>query len=113
MAHDAQHRHVRITVGVREAVVQIMTVLTSGLSDEAGGVRARNDRSKPWAGCEAVLDLEPIRDRMRRAEVVREALHQEVEGSRNEHDVVSLVTAARHEVACGGVNRLAEDTVEG
>ena len=99
VADDREHRHVGVAVRVGEAVVEIVAVVARLLADEARLLGAGDDGAKELAGGEAVLDLEAVGDEARGAEVVGEALHQEVERARDEDDVVPLGAAALHEVA--------------
>src|SRR4051812_42861862 len=62
VADDAEHGHVRVAVGVREAVVEIVTALARVIADEARLLGTGDDRAEKAARGEAVLDLEAVRD---------------------------------------------------
>ena len=74
------------------------------LADEARLLGPGDDGAQELAGGEAVLDLQAVGDDARRAEVVGEELHQEVERARDEDHVVPLVEARLHEVLRAGVD---------
>ena len=82
------------------------------LAHEARLLGPGDDRAQELARRVVVLDLEAVRDVARRAEVPREAVHQEVERARDEDDLVPLVAAALHEVPRARVDGALEDRVE-
>jgi glutamate-1-semialdehyde aminotransferase len=73
----------------------------------------RDNRSQEFARGLLVLDLQPIRNHARRAKMLREKLHQEVECARHDHHVMTFVEARLHEVSRAGKNVRLDDSIEG
>src|SRR5688572_2258789 len=85
----AQHRYIRVAVAEGETFIEVITLGSRVVANDARLLGACNHGAQHLAGGDALLDLEPVGDHLGRTEQLREVADHALERARYEDDIVT------------------------